>query len=76
MGVEELVGERVAHRDAVLQRERAGAPLGRVAVPHRGLALLDVGLVERERREAEVDVAAGADRGDHRGVAVVGEGQR
>ena len=74
VGVEEVLGERVAHRDPVEEREHAGAPFRRVALPHRRRALLDVDLVERERREPEVDVAAGAERGDDRGVAVVGEG--
>ena len=50
--VEELVGERVADRDAPLEREHAGAALGGRAVPHRRLALGDVHLVERERHEA------------------------
>ena len=56
--VEELVGERVAHRDAVEQRAHPGAPLVGIAFPHRRLALADVHLVERERHEAEVDVVA------------------
>ena len=73
VGVEEVLGERVAHREAVLQRERAGAPLRRASLPDRRFTFLDVRLVERERREPEVDVAASAQRGDHGGVAVVRE---
>ena len=56
--VEELVGERVPHRDAVEQRRGAGAPLARLPLPDRRLALLDVDLVERERQEADVEVRA------------------
>ena len=52
-----LLGERVADRDAPEQREHAGAPLARVALPHRRLALLDVHLVEREREEPHVQSA-------------------
>ena len=55
--VEELVGEGVAHRDAVQQREDSRAPLLGLALPHRRLALFDVHLVERERHEPEVEVA-------------------
>ena len=72
--VEELVGELVAHRDAVEQREDTGAPCFGLAVPHRRLAFVDVDLVERERCEAEVDVAAAPDRRDDGRVAVVREG--
>ena len=64
--VEELVGEGVAHGDAVQQREHARAPLARLALPDRRLALLDVGLVERERQVADVEVGAAARRRDRR----------
>ena len=72
--VEELVGERVAHGDAVQQRPHPGAPLLGIALPHRRLALTDVHLIERERHEAEIDVVSAADRVDDGEVAVVGEG--
>ena len=72
--VEEMVGERVAHGNAPTQRQHAGAPYVGIAIPYGLLALLDVHLVERERQEADVPVASGAQSGDHRLVAVAGEG--
>ena len=44
--VEEVVGERVAHRDAVEQGAHPGAPLFGIAFPHRRFALGHVNLVE------------------------------
>ena len=66
--VDEPLGLGVAHGDRRLQREQAGVGLG--PLPHRGLALGDVGLAERERQERHVPVGAGAQAGDH---VVVGD---
>src|SRR5581483_11158251 len=70
----ELLGELIAHRDAVEQREHSRAPLVGRALPHGGLTLLDVHLVEREGHVADVQLGATADRGDHGRMAVVREG--
>src|SRR5947207_1444690 len=74
MEVEEPLGELVTDGDPVEERGHARAPLARLAVPHRRLALLDVRLVERERQEPHVEVGAVAQRGDDRLVRVAGEG--
>ncbi len=74
MPVEELVGEGVADRDAPEEREHAGTPLVGITFPDRRFALLDVHLVERERKEADVPIPAFAESGDDRLVAVASEG--
>ena len=49
--------------DAPEERQRSGAPCIGFALPHRGLALLDMHLVERERKEANIPIAAFAESG-------------
>ena len=58
VGVEEHVGLGVADGDRRLQGEQAGVGLG--PLPHRRLALGDVGLAERERQQRDLPVGAGA----------------
>ena len=74
MGGDELVGERVAHGDAVQQRERAAAPARRVRGPTPGGSPSSTWTWSRENGVKRNSTSvAGALRSDHRRVAVVGE---
>ncbi len=84
--VEELSRERVTHRDPVEQGQHAAAPLRRVAIPDRGLTLVEVRLIQRERSEPPDNVGerVGASRRDdgfvriacERAPIVEGDGDR
>src|SRR5205085_10646135 len=72
--VEELVGEGVAHGDAPQQRpDAADTLLVETPLPDRRLTLLDMDLVERERPEPHVPVAALPETLDQGLVGVAGE---
>src|SRR5215218_4739938 len=60
VGVDELVGLGVADGQRGLQGDDAGVLLG--LLPHRRLALFDVGLAERERQERHVPVGPRPER--------------
>ena len=68
----ELVGEPIADHHAGLERQQAAVALG--LVPHVDLALADVDLAERERREPHVPVGATGEAGEQVLVRVAGEG--
>ena len=68
----EGLGPAVAHGDAGLHGQKSGL-LGRV-VPHVGLALFDVGLVEGERHPRHVPVGAGLEGGEDVLAGVAGKG--
>ena len=72
--VEEVLGLRVADGQRRLQGEQAAVDLG--ALPDGRLALLDVGLGEREGEEPDVPVGTGAQPGDHVSWAMRAYGQR
>ena len=71
VGVEEPVGELVAHDHAGLQGEQPGVVLP--AAPDVGLALGHVHLPERERHEGHVPRRAGSQPLEHVLVGVAGE---
>src|ERR671919_1193428 len=53
-----MLGEGVAHRDAIEQCDHSTRPVLGGTIPDRNLTLLNVDLVERERHEPNVELRA------------------